>query len=131
MSNGSLHWNLVVAWVWILLGFLFGSVSGLKFQEEKWLGGYASFKRRLYRLGHVSFFGLAIINLLFYFTIHLLPQVSVGATVASWGFIFGAIGMPACCIATASNPNLRVLFIWPIVSLLTAGCLTILEVIKL
>ena len=64
----AIHVNLVMAWIWILLGFLSGSVLGLFFARENWLGGYASFKRRLYRLAHISFFGLGLANLAFYFT---------------------------------------------------------------
>src|SRR5206468_12363049 len=52
--------NLLAAWSGILLGFISGLVFGLFFHREGWLGGYSSFKRRLYRLGHISFFGLAV-----------------------------------------------------------------------
>ena len=38
-----MHVNLVMAWTWILLGFLSGSVLGLFFARENWLGGFASF----------------------------------------------------------------------------------------
>src|SRR6478752_5122133 len=60
--------NLVLAWLWIMMGFGSGFWLGLNFHQEHWLGGYASHKRRLYRLGHISFFGLALMNLMFYFT---------------------------------------------------------------
>ena len=50
--------NLVLGWLWIALGFASGAVLGLWFHKEQWLGGYASWMRRLYRLGHISFFGL-------------------------------------------------------------------------
>ena len=42
--------NLFLAWLWILLGFVTGMVLGLFFHHENWLGGYGSFKRRMYRL---------------------------------------------------------------------------------
>jgi hypothetical protein len=66
--------NLIFAWIWVLGGFLTGMIMGLKFQDENWLGGYSSEKRRLYRLGHISFFGLAAINLMFYFTVRAIPE---------------------------------------------------------
>ena len=53
-----LNLNVALAWLWMLLGFISGTVLGLNFHRENWLGGYASRQRRLYRLGHVSFFGL-------------------------------------------------------------------------
>ena len=60
--------NLFLAWLWILLGFVTGMVLGMFFHGENWLGGYGSFKRRMYRLGHISFFGLGAVNLLFCLT---------------------------------------------------------------
>ena len=60
--------NLVFAWVWILAGFLSGMAMGLFFDKENWLGGYASHKRRMYRLGHIAFFGLGTVNFIFYLT---------------------------------------------------------------
>ena len=36
--------NLLLAWLWILLGFISGLVLGICFHRENWLGGYASFK---------------------------------------------------------------------------------------
>jgi hypothetical protein len=48
--------NLLAAWVGILMGFLSGLALGLCFHRENWLGGYGSFKRRLYRLAHISLF---------------------------------------------------------------------------
>ncbi len=37
--------NLLIAWLWILPGFVSGIYLGLNFQQEKWLGGYVSWKR--------------------------------------------------------------------------------------
>ncbi len=68
--------NLVMAWLWILLGFVSGMALGMFFHGEKWLGGYGSFKRRMYRLGHISFFGLGAVNLLFYLTARMLAASS-------------------------------------------------------
>jgi hypothetical protein len=123
--------NLIVAWLWIFLGFAAGFVLGMNFHREDWLGGYSSHKRRLYRLGHISFFGLAIINLLFYFTADVLPARSLQLAIAAWGFVLGAVSMPLCCLIMAHRPGWRALFLIPVSSLLTAGFLTLLQVIKL
>jgi hypothetical protein len=123
--------NLFLAWFWIVAGFVSGFFFGLFFHKENWLGGYASFKRRLYRLAHISFFGLASINFLFYLTARNFNPASVTVTVASWGFVLGAISMPVCCLAMAHRPRLRALFLIPVVSLITAGILTLWEIIKL
>src|SRR5436189_5717640 len=101
--------NLIAAWVGILLGFASGMVLGLFFQRENWLGGYTSLKRRLYRLAHISFFGLGTVNLLFYFTVQRLPASSA-LVIAAWAFIVGAISMPICCLLMAHFPRAHMLF---------------------
>jgi len=122
--------NLMLAWLWIVLGFVSGLVLGLFFDREDWLGGYASFRRRLYRLAHISFFGLAGVNFLFYLTARNFAHVSGAVRVASWGFVLGAVSMPICCFVLAHRPRLRALFLVPVASLITAGTLTLWEVIK-
>ncbi len=62
-----IHLNLWVAWGGILLGLLSGIAQGLHFHKSDWLGGYGSWSRRMMRLGHVSFFGIALLNLAFVF----------------------------------------------------------------
>lgn len=121
--------NLLAAWIGILLGFLSGFALGLFFHREHWLGGYGSFKRRLYRLAHISLFGLGAINLFFYLTAHTLVPGSA-LSLASSAFIIGAITMPFCCIIMAHFPNTRWLFALPVFSLLTGGVLTLAEVAK-
>ena len=121
--------NLLAAWVGMLLGFLSGLVLGLCFHRENWLGGYGSFKRRLYRLAHISLFGLGAVNLFFYLTARTLAPGSELA-LASSAFIIGAITMPICCVIMAHFPNTRMLFSLPVVSLITGGVLTLLEIAK-
>jgi hypothetical protein len=122
--------NLLAAWLGILLGFLSGLALGLGFHQENWLGGYGSFKRRLYRLAHISLFGLGAVNFFFYFTTRALPA-GLPLALASSAFIAGAITMPVCCLIMAHFPNTRMLFALPVVSLMTGGVLTLLEVSKL
>lgn len=122
--------NLLLGWLGIVLGFASGFLLGLFFHREDWLGGYTSFKRRLYRLAHISFFGLAITNFLFYFTAREFNHPSPAVTIASWGFVAGAVSMPICCLIMAHCPRLRALFLIPVASLITAGTLTLLEVAK-
>jgi hypothetical protein len=50
--------NFYAAWIGILLGFIAGAVLGLFFHDENWMGGYSSWRRRMSRLGHISFFAL-------------------------------------------------------------------------
>ena len=121
--------NLVLAWAWISLGFLSGMLLGLFFHRDDWLGGYGSFKRRLYRLGHISFFGLGAVNLFFYFTVRALGSSGPAIELASWAFVAGAVAMPVCCLLMAHFPRTLPLFAVPVLSLLLGGCLTVLSVL--
>lgn len=49
----------------MLAGALSGAIVGLFFYRDEWMGGYNSWRRRLTRLGHISFFGLGFLNLIF------------------------------------------------------------------
>jgi hypothetical protein len=124
------NFNLVFGWLWILLGFLWGMVMGMFFHDETWLGGYTAFKRRLYRLGHVSFFGLGVVNILFGLTMQGSTSLDSAARFAAVAFLVGAITMPACCVLMAHFPKTRFLFALPVVSLIAGAVLTLLEVIK-
>ena len=117
--------NLIVAWLWIFLGFASGMVLGLFFHRENWLGGYASLKRRLYRLGHISFFGLGAVNLLFWLSVKGIPAPGPLVDFASVAFIVGAITMPLCCALMAHFPPARHLFAVPVLSLLLGAALTV------
>ena len=129
--------NLIVAWLWVVLGFGTGAVFGLFFQREDWLGGYGSFKRRLCRLGHISLFGLAVINLMFYCTVHSVvgpgAADSLPVVLASWGLVLGAVTMPVCCFVMAQRTHWRapLVFTVPVASLITGSLFTLWEVIKL
>src|SRR4030095_9059385 len=118
MNSHAAQVNLVLAWLWIVAGFCVGFFFGLHFHKEQWLGGYASFRRRLYRLAHISFFGLGGVNFLFYLTTHSSNHGTIAATIAWWGFVLGAISMPLCCFVLAHQPRLRALFLIPVLSLI-------------
>jgi hypothetical protein len=129
MNSSAPQLNLIVAWLGILLGFASGMGLGLCFHREDWLGGYASFRRRLYRLAHISFFGLGATNLLFWLTV---KNLSVSGAMLDWAsilFALGAATMPVCCLLMAHFPKARLLFSIPVVSLLIAGALTLAAVI--
>jgi len=125
MKLSAYNLNLLAAWIGILLGFLSGMVLGLFFRSEDWLGGYASFKRRMYRLAHISLFGLGAVNLFFWLTVKALSASGPWLAAASWMFITGAITMPICCVLMAHWPKLHMIFAIPVVSLLVGGALTL------
>jgi hypothetical protein len=122
--------NLVVGWVWILLGFAAGAVSGLLFHDEGWLGGYASWPRRMVRLAHVAFFGMAFVNLAFAVTCRELPS-SPALRLSSALFIAGAVGMPVVCYLAAWRKPLRHLFPLPVTCLVLGAVLVIVKLLGL
>src|SRR5439155_24045959 len=91
---------------------------------------YASFKRRMYRLGHISFFGLAMVNFMFYLTVPAPGVPSLPVRIASWAFIVGAVAMPLCCLLMAHFPRTRLLFSIPVLSLLLGGVLMVMMAVQ-
>lgn len=109
----------------MLAGVVVGAVIGLFFHDDQWLGGYGSFRRRMVRLGHVSLFGLGILNLLFALSAPALRVQAAHLQVASASFVAGVIAMPVCCFLTAIWKPLRHLFPIPVGCVLV-GILAIL-----
>ena len=115
-----------IAWIGMLLGVLSGALIGLFFHREDFMGGYNSFRRRLTRLGHISFFGLGFIN--FFFAIsHQIAGIGASfAFPAAVAFTVGAITMPACCFLCAWKKPFRHLFFVPVGSVATGIVLTLI-----
>jgi hypothetical protein len=107
--------NLVVGWSGLLGGVISGAFIGLFFEREDWMGGYASFRRRLSRLGHIAFFGLGYLNILFGLTTRGLPESSWLA-IASWSLVVGAAAMPLCCFLSAWRRGFARLFPIPVIA---------------
>jgi len=101
-------------WLGMLLGVVSGAVIGLFFHREDWMGGYGSYRRRLTRLGHISFFGLGLVNFSFALTQHLLPLSAPWSSVAMGAFLVGAVSMPACCFLSAWRKRFRHFFFIPV-----------------
>ena len=112
--------NFIVGWVCFLLGAIAGALIGLGFHREDWLGGYQSFRRRMLRLGHIAFFGLGFINVLFALSVNspLAPHPHFD-DLASPLLAGGALTMPLVCFLSAWKPAFRHTFFIPV--LLTTG----------
>ncbi len=123
MTTDSLH--LYVGWVAMLFGVVSGGVLGLFFHKEGWAGGYSSYRRRMLRLGHISFFGIGFLNLLFGLTMSVASLPPLHSSIASAGFLVGVIAMPLTCFLTAWKKPLRHFFPIPVLAVL-AGIIPIL-----
>jgi len=124
--------NLVAAWIGILAGFVAGAVPGLFFHNPDWLGGYGSWRRRMIRLAHISFFGIGFINLAFALTAtHLAAREEASLFWSSRMLILGAIAMPTVCYLSALRDSFRHLFFIPVISLLAGvGLFVVREVLR-
>jgi hypothetical protein len=119
----------LAAWVGILLGFLAGAGLGLFFHDEKWMGGYGSWRRRMMRLGHISFFGLALVNLALAQSIAVLAPGGAWAGL-TWLFLVGQVGIPSVCFLAAWRKALRHLFFIPVLSLLAGTTIFLVEALR-
>ncbi|MCP5536081.1 MAG: hypothetical protein H7A51_07565 [Akkermansiaceae bacterium] len=116
---------LKVGWLGMLMGVISGAIIGLQFHKKDWLGGYSARPRRFVRLGHISFFGIGLLNLFYGLS---LPSMGVSSVAAMWGayLLLGAlVSMPACCFLTAWKMPFRHLFPVPVLCA-SAGILIIL-----
>lgn len=116
--------NEAFGWIWISVGFATGAVLGLFFHREDWLGGYGSYRRRLVRLGHISFLGLGILNILFADSLQRAELAEWRRLAASWGMLVGGLTMPLVCGLTAWRAGFGRLFFIPVSGLLV-GAITL------
>jgi hypothetical protein len=101
--------NWYAGWWLMLAGFFSGAAMGLFFHRAEFLGGYASFRRRMLRLGHIACAALGMLNLI----VALSP-------VASPLLVAGGATMPAVCFLTAWKQKCRHLFFIPVLLLVSS-----------
>jgi len=116
----AVHGNLLAGWLGILGGVTSGAAIGLFFHRDGWAGGYGSFRRRLIRLGHISFVGIGILNILFAITATQIAFSERAAGVASTALIVAGVAMPAVCFLTAWRRAFRHLFVVPVAAVFAA-----------
>ena len=103
-SSAIVHFSRVVAWSSFTAGAASGLVLGLwsfdgPFPVPSWIGEYGDVSRRLLRLGHIAFFGLAMLNLLLARHLPTLKLSGRMAWLALAGMNFGNIVMPMILVA--------------------------------
>jgi hypothetical protein len=113
------HANFVFGWGLILLAFVTGAGLGLFFHRDDFQGGYASFQRRIVRLGHIALAAIGVLNVLYGISpVSNAPPLS--QNIASIGLIIGGVAMPAVCFLTGWRSGFRRLFSIPVLSLIVA-----------
>lgn len=113
--------NEFFGWLWITCGMVSGALIGLHFHKPDWLGGYGSLARRMVRLGHIAFFGLGLLNLLYAWSTPHFVLSPWRLKLGGAGMIVGGVTMPLCCFLTAWKPQFRHLFPVPVTCLLIGG----------
>ena len=65
------------------------------------------------QVGHIAFFGLALINIMFYMTVDGLALAGGSIEVASILFVVGAATMPTCCflLGAPKTPKPLIVFL--------------------
>src|SRR3954468_2402775 len=111
--------NWFAGWGMILAAFVTGGGIGLFFHREQFWGGYASFRRRIVRLGHVALAALGMINLLYALSPWPAVETWQGVWVERLG-IFGGIAMPVVCFLSGWREAFRYLFVVPVGALCAA-----------
>lgn len=117
------HDQTIFAWAWLLAGLLSGVLLGLGFHKDNFLGGYSGWRRRLVRLGHISFFGTGLLNLFAALTWQVFGLDDGKMALAAWLLIVGAVAMPTVCGLAAWRTPTRVLFPVPVIALITGTAL--------
>jgi hypothetical protein len=111
--------NWYVGWGLILSAFATGSLLGLFYHDDNFWGGYASFRRRIVRLGHISQAALGMLNVLY-------ALAGTGDNLpASLGFVVGGLAMPLVCFLTGWRKPFRYLFVVPVAALVIAVAATL------
>jgi hypothetical protein len=121
MSLQRLNWYF--GWGLILSAFVTGALLGLFFHRDDFWGGYASFRRRIVRLGHIAQAALGMLNVLY----ALAPPAAdpdQGA-LASVCFVVGGAAMPLVCFLTGWKKPFRLLFFVPVAALAVAVVATL------
>ncbi len=111
--------NLYVGWTVVLTGLLAGTGMGLFFHKSDWLGGYDSWPRRMFRLGHVALVGTGLLNVLFALSVDAMG-IEPAPRIAGVLFLAGAAAMPTVCFLSACRTGFRHLFFIPVICLLGA-----------
>jgi hypothetical protein len=117
---GAAYLNMLAGWTGMLMGVVSGAAVGLFFHREEWMGGYSSFRRRMLRLAHISFFGIGFLNILFALSVGPMAIGDSAARVASAGLLVGAVAMPANCLLAAWRSRFRHLFPVPVLAIAVA-----------
>jgi len=100
--------NWYAGWSLLMAAVLTGALLGLGFHRDDFLGGYDSWRRRLFRLGHIALAAIGMLNILL--GLSPIPKNSL----ASYSLFATGILMPGICFLSAWRKPFRSLFFLPV-----------------
>jgi purine-cytosine permease-like protein len=117
--------NRIVGWGSLAAGVLVGLALGLwsfdgPLPVPSWLGEYTATPRRLFRLGHIAFFGLGMLNVLLGGEILEKRLTGSGMRTAGVAMNFGNICLPVTLFGAALYHPIKYLMSIPALSVLIA-----------
>jgi len=104
--------NISFGWIWILAGLIVGAIMGMwsfNGPMPSPIGDYTSLPRRMFRLSHIAFIALAIINILYGYEIDKIKLKDRLKRFGSMCMIYGAVLMPLFLIAAVFFEPLKYL----------------------
>ena len=119
--------GLISIWFAVICGILQGAVLGLFFHQADWLGGYAGWRRRLLRLGHIAWFGIALLHGLALLSLQSF-DLSIPLLLPICGIVAN-LGMPLVCLLAAWRQPWRHAFVLPVVATLALAGITLWELL--
>lgn len=119
----SVHYTLAAFALWgIPVGLTLGLALGLIARSEGGMGGYASFRRRAARLGHVAAVMLPALGGLYSLLLRAVSAPASGlAEAGACLWISGGIALPLCLFAAAWRPGLTILIPLPALAVLAGA----------
>lgn len=111
-----IRFSLTTGWAGFLGGVISGAIIGLCFHREQWLGGYGSRERRMVRLGHISFFGIGLINLFYGLSLGPMGVIASWAWIGAIALLVAMVTMPLFCMLCAWRKPFRHGFFIPVLS---------------
>jgi hypothetical protein len=117
--------NFFAGWAMVLAAFITGAAIGLFFHQPDFWGGYASFRRRIVRLGHIALAALGMMNVLYALCAWPVADRWNGIW-ATRLWIIGGLTMPIVCFLTGWRAGFRNWFFVPVSALIGAVVLTLI-----
>jgi hypothetical protein len=123
LNNG--EFNQLIGWLSLTLGVFSGLILGLwsfdgPVQVPNWIGNYEDTSRRLLRMGHISLFGVGILNILLAREFPWAALGKKGTGTAMTCMTFGNVFLPTLLFGAAIYRPIKYLLPFPALSIFVA-----------